>query len=143
MSGLTPRAIEKTTESSSQRAFFAWAALNKAACPPLADMYAIPNGGSRGDTKESAQIVGGNLKAEGVKPGVSDIFLPEPVGNLHGLYIEMKRRDGGEESKEQKDFGARMIAKGYGYAVCHGWEQAAVTAMNYLQHAGAFYDVEI
>lgn len=140
---MTPRQLEKTTEHSSQAALFCWAALNRTACPPLADMFAIPNGGSRGDTRESARIVGGQLKAEGVKPGVSDIFLPEPVGTHHGLFVEMKRKDGGEESKEQRDFGTRMQAKGYAYAVCHGWEQAALTIMSYLQHAGASYDVEI
>lgn len=140
---MRPQQIEKTTEHSSQAALFCWAALNRHACPPLADMFAIPNGGSRGDTKESARIVGGNLKAEGVKAGVSDVLLPEPVGNRHGLFIEMKRKDGGTESKEQRAFGTAMQAKGYGYAVCHGWESAARTIMDYLQHAGASYDVEI
>lgn len=122
------------TEHAEQVALFQWAALNAKQYPQLRRMFAIPNGGSRGDTERSARIVGARMKAEGVRPGVSDIFLPAPVGNYHGLFIEMKRKDGGEESKEQKAFGADMLAAGYGYACCHGWEQARDTIIDYLTH---------
>jgi len=133
---VTPEQLAKPgTEHAEQVALFAWAAFHVKQHPALAHMFAIPNGGSRGDTQRSARIVGSRMKAEGVRPGVSDIFLPEPVGIYHGLFIEMKRKDGGEESKEQKTFGASMRRKGYGYACCHGWEAARDVITAYLTHA--------
>jgi len=40
------------------------------------------------------------LKKEGVKRGIPDIFLPCARGGSHGLFIEMKARDG-KVSEEQ------------------------------------------
>ncbi len=47
--------------------------------PELAWLHAIPNGGSRGDDEKTRAIRGGALKAEGVKSGVADVFLPVPI----------------------------------------------------------------
>jgi hypothetical protein len=55
-------------------------------------IFAIPNGEKR------AISVAKRLKAEGVSPGVPDLFVPE-----WGLWIEMKRATGGRLSAEQKD----------------------------------------
>ena len=55
-------------------------------------IFAIPNGEKR------AISVAKRLKAEGVKAGVPDLFVPE-----WDLWIEMKRREGGRLSAEQKD----------------------------------------
>jgi len=93
--------------------------------PELAWVFAIPNGGSRGKTKDEAMRVGAMLKAEGVKKGVSDIFVPIPRHGRCGLFIEMKREDGGVLSKEQRDFGSAMQSAGYGFVCCHGWLEAA------------------
>ena len=56
-------------------------------------IFAIPNGGSR--TPSTA----GRLKAEGVLPGVPDLFIPKLL-----LWIEMKRVVGGTVSQKQKTF---------------------------------------
>lgn len=98
----------------------------------LSWVFAVPNGGSRGDNQRSAQIVGAQMKAEGVKRGVSDLFVPIPRHGLSGLFIEMKRADGGTESKEQKAFGAAMQGFGFGYMVCHGWIAAANAIMAWM-----------
>ena len=96
------------------------------AIPELKWVHAIPNGGSRGSTKREAQIVGGRMKAEGVKSGVSDLFVPIPRHGLFGLYIEMKRLDGGSGlSANQKEFGAFAQAQGYGFMQADGWIAAA------------------
>lgn len=105
------------------------------AIPACKWVHAIPNGGSRGSTKDQAMRVGAQLKAEGVKSGVSDIFVPIPAHGLHGLYIEMKRTDSGELSENQKAFGAFVREQGYGFCCCHGWKAAAECLRQWL--AGA------
>lgn len=95
------------------------------AIPELKWVFAIPNGGSRGDSKSSAMMQGALMKAEGVKSGVSDIFVPIARHGLHGLFIEMKRADGGTLSAQQIAFGAAMKGQGYGFVCCHGWIEAA------------------
>lgn len=47
-------------------------------------IYHCPNGGSRNKTEAN------NLKRQGVKAGVPDLFLPVGRGGYFGLYIEMK-----------------------------------------------------
>ncbi|MBU0991826.1 MAG: VRR-NUC domain-containing protein, partial [Proteobacteria bacterium] len=64
--------------------------------PELKLLYAIPNGGQR--HKAIAQ----KLKMEGVKKGVPDLCLPVAKKPYNGLYIEMKRRTGGNVSVDQK-----------------------------------------
>ena len=76
-------------------------------------IFAIPNGGSR--SKASA----GRLKAEGVVPGIPDLFVP-----AKGLWIEMKRFKGGVLSPEQKAMMQYLESVGYRAIVCKGAEDA-------------------
>lgn len=75
-------------------------------------IFAIPNGGGR------SLWQGAKLKAEGVMPGVWDLFAPECK-----LWIEMKKK-GGRLSDEQKDFGERMKAAGYECIIGYGFDDA-------------------
>lgn len=103
------------------------------AIPECKWIHAIPNGGSRGATKDQAMKVGAAMKAEGVKKGVSDIFVPIPRHGLHGLYIEMKKQDGGSGlSPEQKEFGAFARQQGYGFCCANGWIEAAECLRQWL-----------
>lgn len=102
------------------------------AIPACKWIHAIPNGGSRGSTKDQAMKVGAALKAEGVKSGVLDIFVPIPLHGLHGLYIEMKRADSGTLSDNQKEFTAFAHRQGYGAACCWGWIEAAQCLRQWL-----------
>lgn len=111
------------TEHQEQVMLFAWSAH----IPDLRLMHAIPNGGKR-DIRTAAM-----LKAEGVKPGVPDIFLPVPRGGYHGLYIELKRRKGGTVTKEQEAWIKALCEKGYQCAVCHGWEAARDEILDYIK----------
>lgn len=130
---VTPESLAASgTEHGNQAALFCWAAYNMQKYPMLRWMFAIPNGGFR--TKAQA----GQLKAEGVKSGVSDVFLPYSVNGIHGLFIEMKKpkADGkaaGKESDKQKEFGAAMGANGYAYVVCFTWDQASNYIETYLE----------
>ena len=87
--------------------------------------YAIPNGGGR--SKREA----GRLKAEGVRSGVSDVFLSLPAGGAHGLYIEMKSLTG-YASREQKDWIAESERLGYAAACCRGADEAMRVWRDYV-----------
>jgi hypothetical protein len=76
-------------------------------------IFSIPNGDAR------SLATAGRLKAEGVSPGVPDLFIP-----AWGLWVEMKRTKGGSLSLEQKDWMAYLEEVGYRAIVCKGAEDA-------------------
>lgn len=106
--------------------------------PQLKWIHAIPNAGARGN-----KVAAGQLKAEGVKAGIADIFLPVPkpythsTGSYHGLYIELKRSNGvpSDVTNKQEEFGAFVISQGYEWIACFGWRAAALAVKQYLSHA--------
>lgn len=152
-----PSKLAKTTEHSQQAALFAWAAVARlyglgpallwaydpvkhplpaAPAEPLGPecldwMHAIPNGGSRGDTAASRRIAGGQMKAEGVRSGILDIFLPFPANGRHGLYIEMKVGDN-TLSAQQAKFADYAVANGYSVWVCYNWLGAVEIIERYI-----------
>ena len=85
-------------EGQEQATLMSWAGMQSCVYPELGLLFHIPNGGSR------SKAEAGRFKAEGVKAGVPDLFLPVPRGEYHGLFIELKRRQGGRVSDEQKDW---------------------------------------
>lgn len=93
--------------------------------------HAIPNGGTRGDDDTSRKIRGGNLKAEGVRAGVADTFLPVARGGYHGLYIEMKK-PGEKPTKEQLEFRDFVWERGYGWMCCDTFTKAVDALQSYL-----------
>jgi hypothetical protein len=88
-------------------------------------MFAIPNGGCR-SKREAAE-----LKATGVKAGVSDLFLPVMSKGKGGLWIEMKTSDG-KVSDEQKEWIGAMQRGGYEATVCYGYQEAICAIEHYL-----------
>jgi hypothetical protein len=89
-------------------------------------LHAIPNGGNR-DPRTAAM-----LKAEGVKPGIADVFLPIARGMWHGLYIELKRLDHYAVSDVQREFQNHCLHAGYRHELAIGWRDAAKAVENYL-----------
>ncbi len=120
---------EQGSEHAHQVALFMWAASPEVRTkyPQLEYMFAIPNGGERN------KAVASKLKAEGVKKGVVDIFLPVPVAGWHGLFIEMKK-PGETPTDKQKEFMDAMKAKGYGAVCCDHWTKARDTIVAYLTY---------
>lgn len=88
-------------------------------------LFAIPNGGARNPATAS------NLKAEGVKAGVPDLFLPVAAGGWHGLFVEMKK-PGGHADATQKAWHKDLADGGYAVRLCFGWEEAAKDIQTYL-----------
>lgn len=131
---LTPEQLAGDSEHSQQVALFAWAADNVGKYPALKYMFAIPNGGLR-DVR-----VASSLKAEGVKAGVPDIFLPSSMHNggplnfkqYHGLFIEMKWGKN-KPTEEQIEFINYITSAGYQCKVCYSWEEAKDTLIAYLE----------
>ncbi len=76
-------------------------------------IFAIPNGGHRN------KVTAMKLKAEGVVPGVPDLFVPRWF-----LWIEFKRAQGGTVSKHQKDIMAQLEAAGHYTFVARGYDDA-------------------
>lgn len=114
-----------------------WNTEKPKALPMLKWLHAIPNVGSRGDSATSRGIRGQQLKAEGVKSGVSDVFLPFPVKHSHGLYIEMKRpgkksTSTGGLSDDQLEFLEFAQENNYKVAVCYSWQEAVMVLKTYL-----------
>lgn len=89
-------------------------------------IFAIPNGGSR----HPLEAV--NLKRQGVKPGVPDLFLPFSRNGKHGLFIEMKYGRN-KPSEQQKEWLAYLDGAGYKTAVCYSFEEARRTIEDYVK----------
>lgn len=112
-------------EAAEQIKLFRWAQFMSGKYPVLELMHHIPNGGSRNKTEAA------NLKRQGVKAGVPDVFLPVPSVHYHGLYIEMKY--GKNKPTEHQLLYIRELSKlKYKVAVCYGWESAAKVICEYL-----------
>ena len=104
--------------------------------PLLRWYHAIHNQG-HGDA-----IRGGQAKAEGVKRGVPDTFLPvpraTPGANWHGLYIEnklpkyAKHKDGGL-SGDQIECIKFLRWAGYAVVVSHDWSMTCRTLQTYIE----------
>ncbi len=113
-------------EAKDQEAIFAWAKIRESVYPELKLLHHIPNGGSRN------KIEGANLKRQGVKAGVPDIYLPVPRGKYHGLYIELKHGKN-KLSDLQREWLAWLNDQGYLALCIHGWEDAIKSIENYLK----------
>ena len=97
-------------------------------------LHHVPNGAFlHGNQQQRArQMI--KLKKQGVKVGVLDLFLPAARHGYHGLYIEMKRRDGkGRLSPEQKEFSADISEAGYLCVTCNGADEAIAEIKNYME----------
>lgn len=57
--------------------------------------------------------------SQGMLKGCPDLFIPE-----YGLFIELKRRDGGVVSLEQQKVHKMLRSMGYKVEVCHGAKEA-------------------
>lgn len=108
-----------------QAAFFHWADLNRKNHPALQFLFAIPNGGAR------HIAVARKLKAEGVKAGVPDVFLPFPVHPFAGLFIEFKSAKG-TLTDGQRVWLDALAEYGYQTAVCRDLPSGIKAVSEYL-----------
>lgn len=90
-------------------------------------VFAIPNGGKR-DAREAAR-----LKHEGVVAGVPDLMVALTKPPYSGLFIELKRTDGGRVSEAQKLIHDKLRKAGYLVVVAYGVEDAYSAFLDYVK----------
>ncbi len=108
------------SEADEQAAVVEWCGYN---CIPC---FHIPNGGAR-DARTGYQ-----LKRQGVKRGVPDLCIPVPVGGYHGLWVEMKTKNG-RTTPEQDGWLGLLNHNGYLAIVCHGAGEAINSIDDYVK----------
>jgi hypothetical protein len=135
---ITPEQLAASgTEHGDQAALFCWAADEVEKYPQLKYLFAIPNGFFATSGQK------GKMKAEGLRKGIPDTFLPYPLNGIsctyyHGCFIEMKRekyrnkKDGGC-SEEQLDCIDYLKRAGYYVNVCYNWTEARDTLIAYME----------
>lgn len=119
--------ISNTNEAIEQESLFRWIAYVRHSMPELDLLFHIPNGGKR------AIKTAKDMKRQGVKAGIPDLFLPVAKSGYHGLWIEMKKM-GGKVSKNQKEWLELLSKQGYMCEVCYGWEEAQRVLTDYLKY---------
>ncbi len=113
------------SESNEQISLFEWCEYSLGKYPELKLLFHVPNGGCR------STATAGRMKAEGVKPGVPDLFLPVAKNGYHGLFIEMKAGRN-KPTAHQAQWLEQLSVQGYLAVVCYGWEEAAKILTEYL-----------
>ncbi len=113
------------SEHDEQVALFQWAKMREEQIPELKLLHAIPNGGHR------HKAVAAKMQAEGVKPGVPDIFLPVPRNGYHGMYLEMKWGENKLTDRQTEWFDA-LHKQDYFCAVSWTWVMAKSLILRYL-----------
>ena len=118
-------------EKAEQKEFFQYAKDLYGLFPLLEFLLLATQSGAwlAGDKQSRAMQINA-AKAQGRKNGVADILCLIPMGEYHGLAIEMKRRKGGKVSQAQSDWLAAADDAGYYTVVARGSDQA-IDALNY------------
>ena len=114
-----------SSEAKEQEVVISWCKMQKGKCPELDLLFHIPNGGSR-NFKEAM-----NLKKQGVKAGVMDLFLPVAKNGKHGLWIEMKYGKN-KLTPKQNIWYFSMKEQGYEVEVCYSADEAIQVIKKYL-----------
>lgn len=116
----------KKKEAEEQIAIMNWAEYNIGRYKDLSLLYHTPNGGQRNSVEAK------NLKRQGVKAGVPDLFLPVARGGYFGLFIELKSDKTCKASEHQLKWIDDLKEQGYMAGVCYGAEHAIRVLERYL-----------
>ena len=114
------------SESFEQETTFKWARANQIKFPDLQ----LLNGSLNGFKLSTGQAV--KAKKQGMLAGMPDIFLPVSKNGFHGLFIEMKKENGGRTSLKQKILINKLNNNGYLAVVKYGHKEAIETIKIYL-----------
>lgn len=98
-------------------------------------IFAVPNGANLGGNKRQRIANAMELKAEGLRNGVSDVLVLVPSGQYTCAGIELKKLKGGKVSEEQTAFGNALISEGGYWRRCDGWREAIACLEWYVKGA--------
>lgn len=102
------------SESAIQKAVFKWVRMRK----DLEDLvFKIPNEGKR------TASYGRRMREEGMLAGVFDIFVSIPNHGFHGMWLELKSKQG-KLSLMQHRFKRKQESMGYFCVVCYDVDEA-------------------
>lgn len=82
--------------------------------------------------KQRGRSAGGRNNM-GVRKGVPDLEICVPSGRYHGLYVEIKRMDGGVVSEEQYAWQQALQQMGYRMEICKGSDAAIEVITEYFE----------
>ena len=88
-------------------------------------LFAVPNGGSRN------VIEAANLKAQGVRAGVSDVIFLYPTEKYPFLCIEFKSKTG-KQTQKQIEFQKQVEKIGGRYEIVRNFEQFVENINNWV-----------
>ena len=89
--------------------------------------YHVPNGGQRN------ALEGAKFKRLGVRAGVPDICVCRANKTHHGLYIELKRLQGGRLTENQSYWQRLLEREGYKWVLALGAADAIKAVEEYLR----------
>ena len=98
-------------------------------------IFSIPNALKLGSRAGNKYAMLRNLKNEGLLKGVSDLFVPIPRGNYHGLFIELKNigKTRCSVSEDQRWFIDEMRESGYRAEWAPGFDKAKEIITEYMK----------
>lgn len=73
------------------------------------------------------------MKRMGYAKGTPDLWILERNDEYNGLIIELKKKKGGQLSKEQKEWLRRLNERGFKAVCCKGYDDAEKTIKEYLK----------
>ena len=126
------RSVSYDYEGSEQKALMSWLhgewRRGTAVGQAYPVTYHVPNGGQRN------KKTGADLKAQGVRAGVSDLVVMAAHGGLHGLYLEFKATPPRHSATAatQRDWLALADDRGYGAVLARGLEEARAVLREYM-----------
>lgn len=112
-----------------QAAIFRWASMYDHEFPELK----LLNGSLNGVRLTIGQAK--KAKRTGMKKGYPDIFLPVSRGLFHGLFIELKARNGSlpQKNDDQHWWLTQLSDQGYSCHACRGADAAISLIKTYLK----------
>ena len=89
-------------------------------------IFATPNAGKR------SWALANYMKAEGLREGVPDLFMPCPNKHFHGLFIEMKYGKN-KVTEAQSEWVDYLNSRGFMAIACWSFKEAQEVIIKYLK----------